>query len=338
MMKVSACFLLNLKAYGLYIDIESELAQYKSCKIPLEFSLIHTGRKSIKQCWLAVDDFAHLLQYIANDKASPMAPFALSRCHIDHVLGDIGMAMTSAENLSEALAILCQFQHHLFEGFSLRLAQDDELCLLSFSYLPTKDKQLCSLVEYILSMLINVLNTSVEGGFFAYKIYFQHNSQEQLEAYNTYYPCIFEFKHSENGFLFPSFLLKRSMRFTNNQSNHFFLENLNKIDGFNLESSLVKEIEEIILSFYFSNKTVSLSAVAEHMQMGERSLQRKLRNLELSFSKIDQRVRYQFYLKLLDENCDMAVVSERLGFSELSSFNRWLKSITLRNNTFSVVA
>jgi AraC-like DNA-binding protein len=70
----------------------------------------------------------------------------------------------------------------------------------------------------------------------------------------------------------------------------------------------------------------SIEQIAQHMDVDQRTLQRRLDREETSFSSIVEAVRMEMVGRYLDNSSrPLYLIAQSLGFSSLSAFSRWFR-------------
>jgi len=88
--------------------------------------------------------------------------------------------------------------------------------------------------------------------------------------------------------------------------------------------SIVGQVQQILSKR--GKMLISRDEVAQQLAMSGRSLQRKLQEESISFQQIQDQLRHQTALKLLnDADTSLAEIAEHLGFAESSTFYRAFK-------------
>ncbi len=93
------------------------------------------------------------------------------------------------------------------------------------------------------------------------------------------------------------------------------------------KDELIESIKQIIASSSF--KTTQLDEVAVSIQIGKRTLQRKLRSLNTTFQEVLDETRSDFTKTyLLNTNLSVEQIADRIGFSEVTNFRHAFKRWT----------
>jgi AraC-like DNA-binding protein len=185
------------------------------------------------------------------------------------------------------------------------------------------------LPEQILTGLISLARTLTNtDSFCPTTVFFTHKPQSDISEYEAYFNCPVKFEAQFNGIVMDNTELQAPIRKSDAE--------LNKVLNLHAQSMLTQQTfnspMEVIKDYVVKtlpDHVPEIDEVAQYMGLSVRSAQRKLQEYGTSFSQVLDAIRKELALTYLRQTHNSVLyVSERLGFSEQSAFQRAFKRWT----------
>ncbi|BFM17355.1 AraC family transcriptional regulator [Maricurvus nonylphenolicus] len=159
-------------------------------------------------------------------------------------------------------------------------------------------------------------------------VYFSHGCQGDIEKYQRYFDCDLQFGHDFNGILINKAVLDVPLGKSNQDIHRLLCEQAEQ-----QISKLVEQLPIETITQFISNQlplgVPDINDAASSLHMSVRTLQRKLAEHELSFSGLVDSIRQDLAIRYLTDTDTKAIyISQMLGFSEQSAFQRAFKRWT----------
>jgi AraC-like DNA-binding protein len=159
-------------------------------------------------------------------------------------------------------------------------------------------------------------------------VYFSHHCQGAQDKYQQYFNCELQFGHDFNGILINKAVLDIPLGKSNREIHLRLCEHAEQ-----QISKLVEQLPIETITQFISNQlplgVPDIADAASSLHMSVRTLQRKLAEHELSFSGLVDSIRQDLAVRYLtDTDTKIIYISQMLGFSEQSAFQRAFKRWT----------
>ncbi|NWL76297.1 AraC family transcriptional regulator [Pseudomonas taiwanensis] len=273
---------------------------------------------------------AQELRVFANALASTRDPaLGLSlglRMHVS-AYGMLGYTMLASRTLRDALTIALGQSALLGTYFKLSLEEDcDEARLVAVGYryapeLTVFNSELC--LTSLLTVLQDLLGTSIRP----LRVYLSYRPPLHAATYEQILGCPVEFGASRNALCFDAALLDRTLPLADPVTCHYGLQQCLKLDAqLNSRHDVLDQIRQHLAGNL--RDACDLDSVARQLHRSERTLRRHLRQLNTSFQRLLDEVRYDKARQLLVQtDLPIYLIAEQLGYSETASFRhafqRW---------------
>lgn len=239
-----------------------------------------------------------VLGYIANTSSSMMAAMA-AQYRFQSLSGNMGAPLQYTDGMTTTVQWVPAYNcsHHLAEQIITGL--------LSLSRL-----------------LIN------EADYAPLGIYFTHDLQGDLAPYTAYFRCPVHFNAQFNGIEISNQLLQQPLRKSDVEINKLLVTHAEALLAQQTFTSPMEVIKDYVIKNLPSH-VPDIEEIAQYLNLSVRSTQRKLQDFNTSYSLVLDGIRKELALTYLCQTQNsMLYVSERLGFSEQSAFQRAFKRWT----------
>ncbi len=273
---------------------------------------------------------AQELRVFANALASTRDPaLGLSlglRMHVS-AYGMLGYTMLASRTLRDALTMALGQSALLGTYFKLSLEEDrDEARLVAVGYryapeLTVFNSELC--LTSLLTVLQDLLGTSIRP----LRVCLSYRPPLHAATYEQILGCPVEFGASRNALCFDAALLDRTLPLADPVTCHYGLQQCLKLDAqLNSRHDVLDQIRQHLAGNL--RDACDLDSVARQLHRSERTLRRHLRQLNTSFQRLLDEVRYDKARQLLVQtDLPIYLIAEQLGYSETASFRhafqRW---------------
>lgn len=152
-------------------------------------------------------------------------------------------------------------------------------------------------------------------------IYDKEGDNDKL---NNYFKCPIQYATNEFALLFDSSILDFPILTANNQLLSIIEKLIIEMKEFGQESNLSNAIRKYLLQC-LPTIDVDIKTVAQNLNFGERTLQRRLRKENTSYREILNSVRIELSERYIKENISFVEIAFLLGFESQSAFNKFFK-------------
>ncbi|AYF89051.1 AraC family transcriptional regulator [Pseudomonas sp. JS3066] len=248
------------------------------------------------------------------------------RMHVS-AYGMLGYPMLASRTLRDALTIALGHPALLGTYFKLSLEENDgEACLVAVGYryapeLTVFNSELC--LTSLLTVLQDLLGTSIRPA----RVCLSYRPPLHAATYEQILGCPAEFGASRNALCFDAALLDRTLPLADPVTCHYGLQQCLKLDAqLNSRHDVLDQIRHHLAGNL--RDACDLDSVARQLHRSERTLRRHLQQLNTSFQRLLDEVRYDKARQLLVQtDLPIYLIAEQLGYSETASFRhafqRW---------------
>ncbi|XOZ33797.1 AraC family transcriptional regulator [Halomonadaceae bacterium KBTZ08] len=231
----------------------------------------------------------------------------------------------SSPTFGEGLRRAMNYQRLLSDAADLELYEGAESCYLTLNAAAEEIRRIGHFSECFVLGVLTFFNSVTDGEFLPTAVYFEHERSQGQQRVAESLGCPVSFGQKETRLYFPAHLLEHPSphhepgllalheRFASEQ-----VAELEKQD-------IVGDVERLVAEQLDSGE-VTLSAVANRLNMKPRTLRTRLTEANTSFNQVVSQFRYRLACRLLaatDESIDEIVYLT--GFSEPSTFYRAFK-------------
>lgn len=152
-------------------------------------------------------------------------------------------------------------------------------------------------------------------------IYDKEGDNDKL---NNYFKCPIQYATNEFALLFDSSILDFPILTANNQLLSIIEKLIIEMKERGQETNLSNAIRKYLLQC-LPTIDVDIKTVAQNLNIGERTLQRRLRKENTSYREILNSVRIELSERYIEENISFAEIAYLLGFDSQSAFNKFFQ-------------
>jgi AraC-like DNA-binding protein len=185
------------------------------------------------------------------------------------------------------------------------------------------------LPEQIITGLVSLARILTNNNQYApTAVYFPHKSQGDKTSYQHYFKFPVNFAGQFNGIVMSNDELQASLRKSDAELNSVLVQHAQALLIQQTSSSPIEVIKDYVIKTLPSH-VPDIEEVANYLNLSVRSTQRKLQDYDTSFSLVLDAIRKELALTYLRQTQNSVLyISDRLGFSEQSAFQRAFKRWT----------
>ena len=185
------------------------------------------------------------------------------------------------------------------------------------------------LPEQIITGLISLARSLTNQESFAPSaVFFTHKPLADVQFYEDFFKCPVKFNEQYNGIVMDNFELQVPIRKSDAELNKVLYQHAQTMLTHQTFSSPMEVIKDYVVKT-LPDHVPDIEEVAQYLDLSVRSTQRKLQDYGTSFSQVLDAIRKEMALTYLRQTHNSVLyVSERLGFSEQSAFQRAFKRWT----------
>lgn len=283
------------------------------------------GYLTTQDSWIPGTAVARLLELSA--AASACEDFGLRMAERRRIasLGPVSLVILEEPDVRSALALLIRCQHTFNEALRLRLTEDNGLATVTVHLDFGERVEARQAVELTVGTVHQLLRTLLSGRWQPIAVYFTHRAPAGAATHCRLFGPVVEFDRDFNGIVFfaadldaPNAMADPLLR---GYARQFF--NAAAVEADRTVADQVRDLIEAQLP----TGRCSADQVARSLGVDRRTVHRQLAGSGLTFSALlrVQRVRLAEQL-LAYPRLSMTEISDRLGFTEASSFSRWFRA------------
>ncbi len=266
-----------------------------------------------------------LLEYAANDLECPSFGLQLSTHQDLQALGNLGLLMKNCLTARDAIMCAQRYMalHSPAEYWNL-LEEGAYSYINRFEYFHAigHARQYKELSFGVCLRLIHVL---IGENFKGYRLEFSHKPISSIKYYRQFFAMDVSFNQEHNRLIFDSQYLSQPITDFNlqvHQQVEDYLSQLLALHGDDIE----RQVRTLILQT-MGIQEHTIDNIAAMLHLHKRTLQRKLKDKGLNFKSMLNEIRISTACWHLEaSNMDITLLSEILGYSNISAFSRAFKS------------
>ncbi len=269
------------------------------------------------------DEFtARLLIAAANNAGDPEYGLSAGQYFVPSAFGPLGYSMMSSANLKAALERTVQFTASVSDVTSTRLICDENTGFLEV-IMPSYHPPVAKLVdEFMMICILSALRWLLGRHFVPLRVEFMHAEPKSTLKYLQAFGQKPVFSGNRCGFLFSREQLDSRIIFADaamaDIHDQYAASKLSNSNSTPLVSQLLRIIQQKL-----RDGEPTLALIAEHLNVGERTLQRRLKQENQSFHElVDDTRRKLLELHIADSGKPFKELAHLLGFADQSSFTR----------------
>ena len=236
--------------------------------------------------------------------------------------GVVGFVVMTAPTLGEALKSLVRYQNiHLDARTELAVALGVARVSINVPFLkPNEYRHAC---EGGLVMILNLFRTLLEDDWSPDEVHFQHAGPSDGSEHRRVFGAPVHFEQRQSALIFDAAELGRDCRTADARLNRVIQQRLDVLLGTGPEQDDLVAALRRLISEALRQGHPAVAPIARAVSMNPRTLQRRLRALDLSFNGVVDDVRQELAQRYLaDPGLTLTDIAFLLGYSESSAFTR----------------
>lgn len=273
-----------------------------------------------------VQRYEDLFYFASKALNDPVLGFSFGKLFEPDRWGVLGYIAMTSKSISAAMEAQYKFQS--LSGNMGAPIQVSSGMVTSLQWVPAYN---CShhLSELIITGLVSLSRILTNDNCYAPSaIYFTHKPQDSIEKYERYFNCKVNFDGPFNGVVMNNNALQANLRKSDVELNKVLVQHAQLLLTQQTYNSPIEVIKDYVIKTLPSH-VVEIEEVSDYLGLSVRSTQRKLQEYGTSYSQVLDAIRKELALTYLRQTQNSVLyISERLGFSEQSAFQRAFKRWT----------
>ncbi len=256
----------------------------------------------------------------------PMLGFLHGQQYEPERWGVLGLVALTSNSIAAAMS--AQFRFQSLSGNMGAPLQLNHGQLTTMQWVPAYNCSHHMSETIITGMVAFARNLTNQADYSPSAVYFTHPALAPVDLYERYFECPVHFNAEHNALVIENGMLQWPLRKTDMELNKVLMEHAQSL----LTQQSFTSPMEVIKDYVIKNLPThvpDLDEVAAYLNLSVRSAQRKLNEYGTSYSQVLDAIRKELALTYLRQTSNSVLyVSERLGFSEQSAFQRAFKRWT----------
>lgn len=283
---------------------------------------------------LSFEKVAQLFQNAAN--RIPDANFGLhyALAYPPGASGLLGQLVLSAPSIRHALEAAATFSGLYMTGFTTQFHEENGVGRFALCYPVSISASRCHFTMFVLAIIASRIRIGAGPDWMPLSAEFEHRQPADLEVYKRMFGPRLTFNAASNSFTVDGPTLGKPMPKTIDGIFDSVKELSTRLMAEQRErTELVAQVRDVIAQ-RMGSEPFDLEAIATTLGMAARTLQWRLEQESTGYEKVLTSTRSQLSEQLLrDTDLPIGEIANRLGFSELSAFTRWMRQNTGRPPT-----
>jgi AraC-like DNA-binding protein len=273
-----------------------------------------------------VDRFEDLYRYVSSSLKDSNIGFKFGQIFEADRWGVLGYIALTSQNMVAAMDAQYKFQS--LSGNMGAPLQLNHGAVTTLQWVPAYN---CSyhLPEQIITGLVSLARILTNNNKYnPSSVFFTHKAHGDKASYANYFNCPVNFSAEFNGIIMSNQELNNSLTKSDFDLNQVLMQHAQSMLAHQTFSSPMEVIKDYVIKTLPAH-VPDIEEVAMYLNLSVRSTQRKLHDYGTSFSQVLDAIRKELALTYLRQTHNSVLyVSERLGFSEQSAFQRAFKRWT----------
>lgn len=273
-----------------------------------------------------VQRYEDLYRFASKELDDVMLGFKFGQIFEPDRWGILGYIALTSQSVADAMEAQYRFQS--LSGNMGAPIQISHGMVTTLQWVPAYN---CShhLPEQIITGLISLARSLTNQESFAPSaVFFTHKPLADVQFYEDFFKCPVKFNEQYNGIVMDNFELQVPIRKSDAELNKVLYQHAQTMLTHQTFSSPMEVIKDYVVKT-LPDHVPDIEEVAQYLDLSVRSTQRKLQDYGTSFSQVLDAIRKEMALTYLRQTHNSVLyVSERLGFSEQSAFQRAFKRWT----------
>ncbi len=244
-----------------------------------------------------------------------------------HALGNLGLLMLHCNNAREVLTCTQRYIAVHSQAEYWRLSEVGDLAFLERFSVSQEVSHAKQFKEQSFGVCLKLIKTIIKGSVSIERLEFAHTPVSDIATYKRLFGCDVLFNQEHDRVVVKRHYLDYEIESISTDNKLLLEQGLSKALS-QYGDDLERKITALILQS-LGIQDMTLENVATLLRMNKRTLQRKLKASDLSFKTILSNVRLKTACWHLEaSSMDITLLSEILGYSDISAFSKAFKQDT----------
>lgn len=271
------------------------------------------------QLLITQEQFVRLLENSASELKCPELALLLARQQGAYILTPLVPMLIQCETLMDVVKVLERYMSHLVYGGEIDVAVEPNHISLRVRAVHPHLLRYTQIEDYVLAVVYNVIKHFIGKNYPLRACCFTRHetNRVRIEQYSQYFGCAVVFNHPELAVTADNALMDQTVT---ELITHFIERVKRSIPEHN--EGFIAQIRQTI-SLSLANNGAPIKDIAQAMSMGKRTLQRRLKEQNISYRSLLESVRFELANHYLQHSAySFTDIAELLGYSNLSGFSR----------------
>lgn len=239
--------------------------------------------------------------------------------------GPISLLLTHQPSLRAALQTIVQYRHLLNESLAMHIEDVGKTTLIREEVVTGNGEHSRQATELAVGALLLIFRAMLGPQWHPKTVHFTHSAPPDLHTHRRVFRCPVEFDADFNGLMCLTAELDRPNTQADAGMASYAQSFIDAIPHQG-QSTLLLDVRKSIYLLLPMGRA-SVEQIAQGLGMNVRTLQRRLDEHEVSFSKLINDVRTELAQRyIVNKRYPIGHIAAQLGYSNLSSFTRWFTS------------
>ncbi|WP_370280014.1 AraC family transcriptional regulator [Pontibacterium sp.] len=237
----------------------------------------------------------------------------------------LGFALMASESLKEALERIVRFSRTVTDAADVRLEAERDSYKLTLESVSATRISAYESVDGFAATIIYILRQLCQEDIKPQEVTLIRPEPDGAKRFSEFFQAPVEFSAAENSIRFSKEQMEAKLPTANSElaqmNDRAMTEYLSRFD----KEDIVAQVRAILLD-QLSAGTASQENVASSLNMSQRSLQRRLKEVETCYADVLDQIREDLACQYLKQSkIPLISITYLLGFSDPSNFNRAFK-------------
>jgi len=271
---------------------------------------------------LPVKQMAVLWQLAVKETKDECFSLRLTKFFQPNTYSAVGLAFASSRNILEGFENCVRYFKMTTDAAVHSLEIIDDKAILHIDIPPENEPVSIEAIEAFMSTLVSLSRVMTTEDFSPLEVCFKHDKTAYKKTYEDFFKCPVLFNQSHHKIIYSLADLQQPQMLANpalaSTLESWIDEHLNRFSQDLVSTKVKAYILDNILK-----GDIELEQIASSLNLGLRTLQRKLKAESKSFNELLDECRHHMAVKLLSEQrVPLIEISYMLGFSDQSGFTR----------------
>ncbi|MCH2042156.1 MAG: AraC family transcriptional regulator [Saccharospirillaceae bacterium] len=278
-----------------------------------------TSATSHPRLLITQEQFVELLEYSARQLNCPDLALQLAKRQGAYILTPLVPMFADCQTLLDVTKVLEKYMSHIVYGGQIDVTVGENHIHTCVRAVHPHLLRYTQIEDYVLAVVYNTINHLLGKNYPLRACYFTRHESDptKIEQYAQYFGCPVVFNNSELAITSNNALMDQSVTEIISQFINRVKRSIPKH-----HSGFIHQIRQTI-SLSLANNGAPIEDIARVLNMGHRTLQRRLHEQKISYRTLVDSVRHELANQYLRQSgYSLTDIAGLLGYSNLSSFSR----------------